>query len=45
MELLHHEADILLNHVMDQDLDLVRDLGCIIGKLLAIAGLYFLLAI
>ncbi|KAH8555147.1 hypothetical protein BGW37DRAFT_525256 [Umbelopsis sp. PMI_123] len=33
MELLHHEADILLNHVMDRDLDLVRDLGCIIEPL------------
>jgi hypothetical protein len=32
IERFHHEADILLNHVMDQNLDLARDLGCIIGK-------------
>jgi hypothetical protein len=31
VDTLHQEADILLNHVLNQELDLVRDLGCIIG--------------
>ncbi|KAG2187214.1 hypothetical protein INT44_004886, partial [Umbelopsis vinacea] len=33
IERFHTEADTLLNHVMDQNLDLARDLGCIIEPL------------
>jgi hypothetical protein len=31
IQTLYQEADLLLNHVMNEDLDLVQDLGCIIG--------------
>ncbi|GAB5593861.1 hypothetical protein Unana1_08761 [Umbelopsis nana] len=33
VEALHQEADILLNHILNQELDLVHDLGCIIEPL------------
>jgi hypothetical protein len=31
VELLHNEADELANYLMSEQVDLVKDLGCVLG--------------
>ena len=42
ISLLHEEADILTNYLISEGLDLVQDLGCVVGKKIKIIKRPFL---